>query len=1718
MEGNGQNSWIAMNQFNKKGEAYGSVQAKSESDQSSNAVTDDAPSSYGGIIKKFGLETTAHGIPRIAGAKSTLGRLIWSLLFITAAGAFLRQFIILVDQYRGYPVTVHIKVVSGSSLLFPAITVCNTNSLRSSAVRDSVHRELITAVEGTEILPYYAPCLDGDFICNNGITCTKSYFVCDGAVQCLDGSDEEDCEYGECGAKSYKCHKGSPYGVCLEEQRVCDGTEDCYDGADEKSCVCSSVEFECTSGGDHGHCIPIERSCDGVEHCRDGEDETLKSCGNEHGILCDGTRRIPSHWICDNVPDCLDLSDEMTCISHESCMPGLFTCANSKCVLMKKTCDFVNDCGDWSDEANCTDVQCQGNSTRCPDGECAESLESCDLYMGCGGTTRTEDCIKSTPCPGRLVRCKDGRCVDRKTGCDDTGGLPESSNNTYPESEFEKTFGRTLMALPRKVLTSQTETECLMACLEERGFVCRSVNSMPSTSLCELFEYSKTLMPGALLMADDIVYYENRKANYPFNMVTSHRGYAMHGYTEVKITDIEQEGCIRACLETPGFLCRSVDYFKLPKICYVNAENPWSAETALEHDSLFDHYTIRAETYPYNQFREYPGFMTNLIDWKRETPDSLLKCLSLCMNQTTFDCVGVDWSTSGLCLMLKEPMTSPNVELVPNAEFSHYEVIDAYPRSFFRKTVSSALTSYNDHIIRKVSLDTCLRFCLEGPDFVCHSADYAKSGNCYMSTETPNTTESGLGVYTATNYYQSKNAVCLEEDFSCDHGWECIKSALICDGTRHCADGSDEKYCKGCKDGEFLCEKGSFHREKCISMDRVCDGYRDCIDGSDETREQCQICRGFLCDKTLCIRDSKVCDYIIDCEDGTDESSCYYRPCHDDEHTCSNEMCIPMEKVCDGENDCYDWTEEWNCEYRGECYMLANAYDYRGFVNKTVSGRDCQNWMEGYPHEHDRNPQAYPGAGLGNHNFCRNPDNEAGIWCFTTDPEVRWEYCEAGVRQTVCDGDVKQCDAENEFSCRNQQCVGKEFLCDGRNHCGDWSDEWDCVYRKECYILTNGVDYRGNVSETFSGIACQKWSEQTPHRHNYSPEMVTGQGLGDHNHCRNPGQAQGQSAPWCYTTFSNTTWQHCTIPEPMETCSGNAVCTGEEFTCDNGQCIVKKKRCDGTQNCVDGSDEANCAFLVDENGNCPSFTFTCGDGTCINPYFQCNVRFDCPDGSDEINCIPPEFGSGCYRGRGEEYRGLINVTESGKPCVNWIDSKHKYIPEKFPDAGLEGNQCRNPSTSNTMTRPWCYHEDDSRDKIGWEFCDIPLCSEVSHVEDNVTWKLPRKWHKPYSELMDEHLKTEFEEYYRDPGFQRVKSEIPPDWYGFMTFSSTPDFSDLQNVLKLSRHEILQLGHQAEDFLLQCTFDQGKCDYTDFRVFANDKYGNCFTFNHGLNGSKVKESTRAGANNGLKLTLFTQQSEYISIFGQSSGVRVSIHKDANEPFPEDDGITVQPGTVTSVAIKEGLIKRLEPPHGECSRSSSADFNSNSKEGWAYTESACQHSCTKKRMLEYCQCIDTFNDDGPRCMIQNQTQEICRQLIYFLHQRNALPCDCKIPCQETWYDKTISQSYWPSTKYLGSLLRVLHSLNNKTKDIRNSEDAQKNLVRLELYFEELNYETVEETPAYILENLIGDIGGSLGLYIGLSLITVAEFIEFLCDLFRFFFARLSSPSPPASQTML
>jgi hypothetical protein len=94
-----------------------------------------------------------------------------------------------------------------------------------------------------------------------------------------------------------------------------------------------------------------------------------------------------------------------------------------------------------------------------------------------------------------------------------------------------------------------------------------------------------------------------------------------------------------------------------------------------------------------------------------------------------------------------------------------------------------------------------------------------------------------------------------------------------------------------------------------------------------------------------------------------------------------------------------------SCQYSndGECdvpnsnpheSMPGNGAGYRGYQTQTRSGRTCQSWNSQSPHSHTRTQWNYPSSGLGWHNYCRNPDGEPTIWCYTSDGGSRWEYCD----------------------------------------------------------------------------------------------------------------------------------------------------------------------------------------------------------------------------------------------------------------------------------------------------------------------------------------------------------------------------------------------------------------------------------------------------------------------------------------------------------------------------------------------------------------------------------------------------------------------------------------------------------------------------------------------------------------------------------------------------
>lgn len=77
-----------------------------------------------------------------------------------------------------------------------------------------------------------------------------------------------------------------------------------------------------------------------------------------------------------------------------------------------------------------------------------------------------------------------------------------------------------------------------------------------------------------------------------------------------------------------------------------------------------------------------------------------------------------------------------------------------------------------------------------------------------------------------------------------------------------------------------------------------------------------------------------------------------------------------------------------------DCKISEKGLEYRGKRQTTRDGIQCQRWDSVYPH-YPSPSISFPSSSLSaQENFCRNPDGEPAPWCYTMDPDVRWQACD----------------------------------------------------------------------------------------------------------------------------------------------------------------------------------------------------------------------------------------------------------------------------------------------------------------------------------------------------------------------------------------------------------------------------------------------------------------------------------------------------------------------------------------------------------------------------------------------------------------------------------------------------------------------------------------------------------------------------------------------------
>lgn len=118
------------------------------------------------------------------------------------------------------------------------------------------------------------------------------------------------------------------------------------------------------------------------------------------------------------------------------------------------------------------------------------------------------------------------------------------------------------------------------------------------------------------------------------------------------------------------------------------------------------------------------------------------------------------------------------------------------------------------------------------------------------------------------------------------------------------------------------------------------------------------------------------------------------------------------------------------------------------------------------------------------------------------------------------------------------------------------------------------------------------------------------------------------------------------------------------------------------------------------------------------------------------------------------------------------------------------------------------------------------------------------------------------------------------------------------------------------------------------------------------------------------------------------------------------------------------------------------------------------------------------------------------------------DCPLECNVNELDTTLSTESFPSFAYGQILLKKNANFrgSNRTYDLN---DVRSSVARINFFFTKLGYETLEEKETMTAVNLLANTGGLLGLFLGMSLMTVIEGVELLVEIIALILSNLRFP---------
>ncbi|GFQ74657.1 degenerin mec-4, partial [Trichonephila clavata] len=336
-------------------------------------------------------------------------------------------------------------------------------------------------------------------------------------------------------------------------------------------------------------------------------------------------------------------------------------------------------------------------------------------------------------------------------------------------------------------------------------------------------------------------------------------------------------------------------------------------------------------------------------------------------------------------------------------------------------------------------------------------------------------------------------------------------------------------------------------------------------------------------------------------------------------------------------------------------------------------------------------------------------------------------------------------------------------------------------------------------------------------------------------------------------------------------------------------------------------------------------------------------------------------------------------------------------------------------------------------------------------------------------------------------------------------STTDDVRDVERFFIPELDIVNNYGMPYDNLILSCSYGPDAC--SDIVTLYSPTYGKCYMFNYvGTFNDKdtpVKIAKQPGRTHGLQLYMQVRKEDTIPLLTRDLGVRIVVHDPRSIPIAAQNGIDIRPGDMASISMEYLEMNRLGQPWGKCAEDGQVLANNYS--GDPYIQSECESFCINQEVFKRCHCWHprylsaVVTPKRKAICATNSTSAVDRCFLSVVHDTDngTVECNCPPACREISYQLTTSASQLNQDFF--RMVKKAKTLTTKggKASVTNS-DVDFKLMGVQIFYNSFFVSHVNETAIYSWESLIANIGGNMGLFLGLSLVTIVELFEFLMQM--------------------